>query len=126
MKTPPTDPVVVPLDGIHWRLHRELLVVTDDGKRWWVPRGFITDFASAKVGRFYLLTHRSTYSVPSIFHDYLYLTAKVSRKQADIYFHELLLRQGSTWYNRWKAYYGVRVFGWYPWLKYRNQAIRSA
>lgn len=58
------------------------------------PAGFITDFASAKVGRFYLLTHRSTYSVPSIFHDYLYLTAKVSRKQADIYFHQLLLRQG--------------------------------
>ena len=99
-------------------------MLTDDGLKWKVPAGFITDFASSRILRFNLLTHRTTYSAAAIFHDYLYATGKVTRLRADMYFRSLVARGGSTRYNELKAYYGVRLFGWFAWSKHRKKDIK--
>ncbi len=121
MKSTWTEVDVALIDGVRWKLTSDLRVQTRDGKEWVVPKGFITDFASSNVGRFNLLSIRSAYSVAAVFHDYLYLTGVVSRKLADNYFYELLEDSGSGRYNRFKGYFGVRLFGWLAWRKHRQQ-----
>ena len=111
-----TQVVVEPINGKVWVLKKELKVHTMDWNIWTVPIGTLTDFASSRVFRLNLLSLKATYSAAAILHDWMYQNRIVSRSQADAYFMELLDAAGVSSYEKWKAFSGVRVFGWLPWI----------
>ena len=114
------------IDGRRWINLRPLIITTRDGKQWEVPTGFITDFASSKIGRWNTLPDHAAYSEAAVFHDYLYARNLVDKQQADLYFYEMLQDdRNSDWICR-KAYWGVRAFGWVAWNKHRrNDHVRK-
>lgn len=76
----------------------------------YVPRGFVTDFAS--VPRFFwrVLPPNGPYRVAAIVHDFLYTTS-CDRFLADAIFRDLMKRTGVVMWKRIVMYYAVRVFG---------------
>jgi hypothetical protein len=92
-----------------------------DGAKFVVPDGFTTDFASSRLFRWNFLSVDAATSHSSVLHDYLYATGKVTRLQADKYFHEGLRdTYGTTKMDRLKGYLGVRLGGWKAWYAYRD------
>ena len=98
------------IDGKVWQLLAPLLVTTGDSVIR-VPDGFITDFASVPriplaFWLFGNVGHRA-----AVVHDYLYVTAQVSRKQADEILRELLREEGAGSIRANLMYLGVRIGG---------------
>jgi len=81
-----------------------------------VPVGFVTDFASSPFFVWSFIPPWGRYSKAAVIHDYIYQTKIRTRKEADDIFLEAMLVLGVP---AWKAklmYWGVRTFGWIPWL----------
>jgi hypothetical protein len=98
------------IDGQNWQLLAPLLVAIGDSLIR-VPNGFITDFASVpRIPLAFMLFgnigHRA-----AVVHDYLYVTAQVSRKQADEILRDLLREEGAGSLRASLMYAGVRVGG---------------
>lgn len=80
-------------------------------KRYTVPIGFVTDFASVPRIPFAFTIFGDTVHAPACLHDWLYSTKLESRDVADVILYEAMM---ATKVPKWKAkaiYYAVRWFG---------------
>lgn len=94
-----------------------------------VPAGFETDLASVPRLVWFLIPPTDKHIVePATVHDWLYANVGyyeqgatgpwLSRKQADrILADAIAMEKGPGWYVH-IVYWGVRLGGWYPWLKH--------
>lgn len=113
-------------DGIHEILLRDFTVAWKNHVLF-IPRGFVTDYAS--VPRFFqrLIPQRGKYSPAAVIHDFLYWTGIYSRAESDkIAFLELSRRLGVGFLDRVILYLGVRIGGWVAWRMYRKSKKVSA
>lgn len=120
-----SDLVVRRLDGINWQLVSPLHYMARDGYVHRVPAMFTTDFATCRIGRWTLLGWRATYSPAAVLHDFLYREGVETRSGADRLFLEALRADRCSLFDAWKAYAGVRVFGWFYW-KQRRKGTRMS
>lgn len=128
------------IDGTKWKVTApfDYRLGAPDGKEFvHIPAGFITDFASVPRGLWNLLPPIGPYGKAAVVHDWLYQTMvieetengswrwfrAVDRKEADHILHEGMKVLGVNWWTRWAIYLGVRVGGWVPWNKYREQEV---
>lgn len=88
-----------------------------------VPIGFVTDFASIPR-TIQLLIPNYIGRRAAILHDYLYktngLNGKYSRQRADQIFLEALNVLEVNFFTRSLMYSGVRIGGWLPWRKHKQ------
>lgn len=104
-------------------LQEPLICVDDKGRKWIVPKGFATDFASIPaVGRAFIdKAHQNAYA--AVLHDFLYFTQPVSRPEADKLFKEALASPDCNTppFKQWVMYRAVRIGGLKAWLKAKEQ-----
>lgn len=104
-------------------LQEPLNCVDARGRRWTVPKGFATDFASIPAfGRAFISkAHQNAYA--AVLHDFLYYTQPVSRPEADRLFKEALASPdcNTTPLKQWVMYRAVRIGGLKAWLKAKEQ-----
>lgn len=110
--------IVHPLqDGHNW-ITEDWVAVSLDGKGLvYIPKAFRTDFGSiarflwAIVGAPATGKHRRAV----LFHDWLYSTQTVPRKEADDICLEIMKEDGANALKRYTIYFGVRVGGQVAW-----------
>lgn len=116
------QPNVTRIDGKNWLVVEPLVYLDTQERVWVIPAGFVTDFASAWIGRWALLPRSALYCGAAVLHDYLYKRGVTTRKEADQLYHEAMLSEGISKFNARKAYIGVRIGGWAAWRKHRRTA----
>lgn len=80
-----------------------------------VPKGFVTDLASIPRILSPLFPKVGDNLPAAVLHDWLYskkCTEKVDRKEADIFFLNMMAKWGVKPWRRYLMYYAVRLFGW--------------
>jgi hypothetical protein len=118
----------------------EVLLVSplDDGKTWAlmrnfgyaigneqsedvieVPIGFLTDFASVPFFLQWFIPKWGKYGNAAIIHDWLYWCQERPRAEADSVFREAMGVMEVGPFKKSLIFWGVRIFGWWAWL--RNQ-----
>jgi hypothetical protein len=112
--TGPLQVEILP-NGRSARLIQPYRVGTAAGRIIDVPQGFETDFASVPRLFWRIVPPWGRYSPAAVVHDYLYHTSKVSRKEADGIFLELMARLAVPRWKRYVMYWAVRLFGWFAW-----------
>lgn len=98
-----------------WQLTRSIIHYTRNGEMLYIPKGFVTDFATIPKWLRWLFPKGQDDKLAFIVHDYLYTIGKTKedRKEAD---KEMRYTQKSLGANRLRytfMYLGVRVFGGY-------------
>jgi hypothetical protein len=123
-----TGPLKVELlaNGRSARLIHPYRIGTADGRIIEVPEGFVTDFASVPRLFWRIVPPWGRYSPAAVVHDYLYQSAKVSRKEADDIFLELMARLGVPRWKRYTMYWAVRGFGGFAWDAHRKRQVAHA
>jgi hypothetical protein len=103
-------------DTEQWRLVSPLVYRSDlADKTFYVPAGFVTNFASVpRIPGVYELAG-NTSSKAATLHDFLYSTHEVEREMADAILREASAVTGVPLWRRWPMYWGVRAFGWAFW-----------
>ena len=84
-----------------------------------VPKGFVTDFATIPRWALSFLGRptRKQYRLPSLVHDYLLKSGKVTPGQAHEIFYSLLLDNGVKSRSAYIMYLAVKYFGIFKKLK---------
>jgi len=85
-------------------------------KRFFAPRGFVTDFVSTRV-----LKLSSRCDIPALFHDVDYWYQNKSRTDADRDYRQNLLALGVGNFSAWAQYSALRAFGWAAWNDNKKQ-----
>lgn len=86
-----------------------------NGKKYYVPAGFRTDFASFATIPYYDITLGNKLGKtlePSVIHDWLYSEKILSRKEADYVFLLAMEKNKIGKIKRSVYYFFVRMFGW--------------
>ena len=112
--------------GRRARLTQPYRVGTAGGSIIEVPEGFETDFASVPRLFWRVVPPWGRYSPAAVVHDFLYSTGKVSRKEADAIFLELMARLAVPLWKRYVMYWAVRLFGWFAWDAHRKRQVAHA
>jgi hypothetical protein len=103
------------IDVKDWRVLRPLWSRTSDGKKWVVPEGAETDFASAPRIVAWAIPSYGKYTAPAITHDYFYRWSiprgYLTYNEADRYLRELMLSCGVLWVTAWVMWTAVRWAG---------------
>ena len=87
-----------------------------------VPNSFTTDYASVPKLPLIFLMFGDTAKKAAVIHDYLYQTHMLNdRKISDEVFLEAMLQCGVPAAKAYPMYWGVRIFGWYIWRKYKDR-----
>ena len=97
-------------DGRTYRVNRPFIVEMP-GRKFIVPAGFETDFASVPRGLWNIFPPFGRYSKAAVLHDYLYRCSSMERKTCDKIFLDCMEALGVPWRKRKAMYYGVRMFG---------------
>lgn len=98
-----------------WVLLLALIFKATDGRRWIVPRGFITDLASIPRLLRALFDVNGLSRSAAVLHDFLYCLKHTTRAEADALFLEALKACGVPWGTRYSMWLGVRAGGWMYW-----------
>jgi len=124
--TPILTPTAVEhVGGREWVLIRELRYEHPQYGLIVVPEGFRTDFDSVPRLPFaYWLTKNASVT-GAVVHDWLYASGRIgdrpiSRLEADRIFRDVMEEEGVSWWRRAMIYRGVRLGGWLPWGRYRD------
>ena len=116
------------IDGCNWRLARELVYETADGRTLvGVPRRFVTDFASIPRLLWTLVGDPAGPWAPAaVVHDYLYRTGLVPRAQADAIFCEAMSALHCDPVTCWAMWAALRLCGWRAYRPRRATPTRAA
>jgi len=76
-----------------------------------VPLGFVTDFASIPRALWIVFPPTGRYCAATVVHDYMYATARGTRKWADAVFYEAMGVLGVPHLQRRLMWLAVRAFG---------------
>lgn len=99
-----------------WQLDRSLwfaMNVNGGDVTVFVPREFVTDFASVPRFLWPIFPPAGAWCEAAVIHDYLYHTQACSRFLADALFREAMFQCGVPLWRRVAMYYAVRIFGRY-------------
>lgn len=91
------------------------MAVEINGQTYLIPRGFVTDGASIPTFYRARLERFGDYIRAAVVHDWLYkhdCPLKLSRKDCDEGFRQLMITDGVGWYTRIRMHSAVRMFGW--------------
>lgn len=94
-----------------------------------VPYGFKTDLASIPKLFWSWLSPFGKHQEAALIHDYLYkndgklkgLKNKLTRKESDLLFKNVMLADGVSNFNAQVMYLAVRTFGWNFWNKTKEE-----
>ena len=106
-----------------WRVSGEVRYTTDDGDQIIVKQDYLTDGSSKPPWTWILLGHPfadTREAVMAAIHDALYDTQgayRFTRQECDWIFFEGLMRFGVNPIKASLCYIGLRIGGWWPWLK---------
>lgn len=100
-----------------WVLLKNLAYIAKDGRRFVVPRGFVTDLASIPKVLRNVLDVNDKHRRAAVLHDYLYVTQQVTRAEADALFLEAMGVVGVEAPKRYIMWAAVRTGGWIYWNK---------
>lgn len=126
------QPSITNVGGDYWVVSNRLVYIDLSGFEYELPEGAPTDGASSRLfnGHLNLLPSHAQNSPPSWLHDWHYRKGHVyrdnisfrpiTRIDADRLFQEGLILSGVGRWTAWKAYMGVRTFGFIPWNSYRK------
>jgi len=120
------------INGVDWRLKKELAYRTEKGETSTVRAGFVFDFAS--IPRPIQIIYpaagdgNNCYGVAALFHDWLYCHRKIggrviSRSEADALFFEIMRYVGCDKFTAYTMWLAVRSFGWIPWMRRKPEDI---
>jgi hypothetical protein len=119
------------IGGVRHRVCHPLVFEAKDGHTFVVPAGFVTDGASVPRLMWALYPpFGDDYEPAAVLHDYLYAHAEafegLTRRDADDIFLEAMTAAGFRASGRRAIYWAVRVGGWKPWRRYRQDASEQA
>lgn len=113
---------VIQLDGRsnsgrgRWQLLENLEYDSElTGKKYTVPAGFSSDFATVPRLPLIFALVGNTASAPAALHDYLYWTHVEDRKTSDRIFREAASGENLPKWRVFLLYWGVRLFGGSHW-----------
>jgi len=88
-----------------------------NGQQYEVPAGYDSDGMSCPRFFWRMLSPKINHKtlVPSVIHDWMYEAKICSRKEADEFYHENLIRNGFGKVKSWLVYIGVRIGGGSHW-----------
>jgi hypothetical protein len=123
------------VDGRRWRVTHDLTYHLSDGLCVQVPAGFLTDMASIPRPLWWIVGPPTgdgkgkEYGIAAVLHDYLYTIKRVSgrkvpRRQADAAFLETLLATSVRPFWAYTLWCGVRVGGWWSWMRRGPRRVR--
>ena len=123
-----TTPLIVEyVDGRFWKLVQEFDFASEVLERIVrCPVGFVTDFASVPRVLWDILPPTGKYGKAAVVHDMLYqhptyITPAVTRYLADCTLLEGMLALGVSVETRLAIFEAVRLGGFVPWSRYRQQ-----
>jgi hypothetical protein len=116
-----SHPLFQYINGSKWQT-RSALTFVAKGRRFRIPCGFVTDFASVPRLLWNVLSPFDA-GLASVAHDWLYKTGRLSRQESDAIFLQLMLDGDVNTVKARLMYLGVRIGGWLPWGRYRDQEI---
>ena len=93
-----------------WRVHTAFSIGTFMGNVT-VSKGFITDLASTPRIIWGLIPPFGRYTLAAVVHDFLYAGHKFNRKNSDIIFFNLMIRDEVPRLKARIMYLAVRIFG---------------
>ncbi len=99
-----------PIGGKWFMTLAPLAYIAENGQRYDIPIFTYTDFASVPKGLRWLISRIGKQSKPSVLHDWLCDSYKVSRKEADKLFLEAMKTRKVGWLKRRTMYFGVRSY----------------
>ena len=96
-----------------WKTNKEVTYTTDSGELILVPAGFVTDGASIPRALWWIVGHpyMGNYARAALVKDYLYVTAKLTKKEADLIFLDIMTIDGVKKWRRKVMYQAVKWFG---------------
>lgn len=107
--------------GRKWITVSPLLYQTGEEVVVFVPRGFVSDFASTPyIIRGFLPRDRET-AMAAVLHDWLYKVGHLGKRKADRLFREALLASGVSRTATFFFFNGVYRFGGFAWSENRNK-----
>lgn len=90
------------------------------GKKFIVPKGFVTDYASIPRLFSRILPQRGPYNRAALAHDWLYWSGILTKSEADHVLYDLADRFGVGFLDRQLLLRGVQLGGWVAWRMYRR------
>lgn len=116
----PSDLIVQPdATGRRWTLH-VACTFRVGGRRFTIPAGFRTDFASVPRIAWRVLPPWDRHLAASVVHDWMYATGVLARHRADTVFRRAMATAGVPAWQRETIYWAVRLFGWWAWHRHRQ------
>ena len=103
--------IVEDVNGETWTLVRPLAYIDEDGTRYDVPAGFVTDFASIPRGFWNLYPKVGKHNRAAVVHDWLCVTRPIDSASVHAVFKRALKACGVNKFNRAVMFSMVRVFG---------------
>lgn len=119
--SPPAPHVIEFLDG-HWSLLASDYSYTIAGETIFIPRGFVTDFASVPRKLQSVLGSHGRYSRAAIIHDFLYWAQPCTRQQSDNIMRLVMRNSGVPDWQILAVFKSVDWFGKIAWRD--NAALR--
>ncbi len=106
----------------------ENLTVELDEYIFCLKAGFVSDGASVPQIFWSLGMDAWSYHTleGALIHDALYSSEMVSRKEADDIFYRILRKDGNSIPKSFLYWLGVRLFGWYTYLKHTKRSVNKA
>jgi hypothetical protein len=83
-----------------------------------IKKGFKTDLVSRPWPLALFAAPTGRWGYAAIFHDFLYKTHLVSRKEADEVFYKIMKDTNVKFYKRFLAYWAVRLLGWHSYKEH--------
>jgi hypothetical protein len=107
--------LITPIDGDFWVVRDRL-----DWEGITVPIGFVTDLATVPRIFWSIIPRAGVYGYAAVIHDYLYRTATVNKKEADLIFLKIMTEHGVKRWKRLMMYWAVKFFGFIDWNRNRQ------
>ncbi len=98
-----------PINGKWFRVAELFIYWAENGRKYVVPYGVHTDFASIPRAFRWMIARVGKYGKAAVLHDHL-CGGVVSRKEADRIFLEAMKVLGVGWLKRRTMYFGVRAY----------------
>ncbi len=100
-------------DGINWLTLTEIVFIIN-GKRYVIPSGFVTDFASIPKFSRVTINRIGKAVMGFVIHDWLRTGEGqlLTTAECDMALYEFMILLGEGWYTSNKIYYSLRGFGW--------------
>lgn len=107
-----------------WVLYEDFEFLVN-GKVYTIPRGFVTDLTSIPLLATLIFPRWGPYGPASLIHDYCYYNVVFSQKECDYIFKQIMLLYKTAGWKVFYIYWAVRLFGGFPYRRYRKNTCNE-